>query len=334
MPRKKKTKKGTLIKKNMKKIFLFMFMGAMFASCASKKTLNQTLNDLTASQKSNKEYAEKLDLANKHLASLLRDSTASHKKINQMAEDSVARSKALHQMNLENKDLKALNNQLSDRLTKNSASSDKEIKSLLADLQKSQEKLQAREDALTKSEKVLKEKEKNLAELQSLVDKQDSMMKGLKNRVSAALKGYEGNGIEVVNKNGKVYVSLDEKLLFKSGKWDVDAKGANALNKLSNFIAENKDINIVIEGHTDDVPLKPNASVEDNWDLSAKRATAIVRILIANKNVNPSQISASGRAEFVPVDPAKTPEARAKNRRTEIILSPNMDELLKAMSGE
>ncbi len=309
-------------------------MGAMFASCASKKTLNQTLNDLTESQKSNKAYAEKLESANKHLAALLRDSTASHNKINQMAEDSVARSKALHQMKMENSDLKTLNNQLTDRLTKNSASSDKEIKALLSDLQKSQEKLQAREDALTKSEKSLKEKEKNLVELQNIVNKQDSMMKGLKNKVSAALKGYEGNGIEVVNKNGKVYVSLDEKLMFKSGKWDVDTKGASALNKLSNFIAENKDINIVIEGHTDDVPLKGNGYVADNWDLSTKRATAIVRILTSNKNVDPAQISACGRAEFVPVDNAKTPEARAKNRRTEIILSPNMDELLKAMSGE
>ncbi len=318
----------------MKKIFLFMLMGAMFASCASKKTLNQTLSDLTESQKSNKVCAESLEKANKHLAALQRDSTASHKKINQMVEDSVAKSKALHQMKLENADLKNLNNQLTERLTKNSASSDKEIKSLLADLQKSQEKLQAREDALTQSEKTLKEKEKNLAELQSIVSKQDSMMKGLKNKVSAALKGYEGNGIEVVNKNGKVYVSLDEKLMFKSGKWDVDAKGASALNKLANFIAENKDINIVIEGHTDDVPFKGNGNVEDNWDLSAKRATAIVRILTSNKKVNPSQISASGRAEFVPVDAAKSAEARAKNRRTEIILSPNMDELLKAMSGE
>lgn len=318
----------------MKKIFLFALMGAMFASCASKKTLNQTLNDLTESQKSNKAYAEKLESANKHLAALLRDSTASHNKINQMAEDSVAKSKALHQMKMENSDLKTLNNQLTDRLTKNSASSDKEIKALLSDLQKSQEKLQAREDALTKSEKSLKEKEKNLVELQNIVNKQDSMMKGLKNKVSAALKGYEGNGIEVVNKNGKVYVSLDEKLMFKSGKWDVDTKGASALNKLSNFIAENKDINIVIEGHTDDVPLKGNGYVADNWDLSTKRATAIVRILTSNKNVDPAQISACGRAEFVPVDNAKTPEARAKNRRTEIILSPNMDELLKAMSGE
>jgi len=246
----------------------------------------------------------------------------------------VAKSKALHQIGLENKDLKALNQQLSDRLTKTSASSDKEIKKLLADLQKSQEKLQAREDALDKSEKSLKDKEKNLAELQRIVSRQDSMMKSLKKKVSDALKGYEGNGIEVVNKNGKVYVSLDEKLLFKSGKWDVDAKGANALKKLSNFIAENKDINIVIEGHTDDVPYKGNGNVEDNWDLSAKRATSIVRILISNKNVNPSQISATGRAEYMPVDKANTAEARAKNRRTEIILSPKMDELLKAMSGE
>ena len=307
-------------------------MGAMFASCASKKTLNQALSDLTKSEQSNKVCAEELDKARKHVAALQRDSSAAHKKIGLMAEDAMLLRAAVE--GLENKDLKALNQQLSDRLTKTSANSDKEIKKLLADLQKSQEKLQAREDALDKSEKSLKDKEKNLAELQRIVSRQDSMMKSLKKKVSDALKGYEGNGIEVVNKNGKVYVSLDEKLLFKSGKWDVDAKGANALKKLSNFIAENKDINIVIEGHTDDVPYKGNGNVEDNWDLSAKRATSIVRILISNKNVNPSQISATGRAEYMPVDKANTAEARAKNRRTEIILSPKMDELLKAMSGE
>lgn len=318
----------------MKKIFYFILMGTLFASCASKKTLNQTLSDLTKCEQSNRNCSQELENARKRIASLQRDSTAAHKKIGLMAEDSVAKSKALHQIGLENKDLKALNQQLSDRLTKTSASSDKEIKKLLADLQKSQEKLQAREDALNKSEKDLKDKEKNLAELQRIVSRQDSMMKSLKKKVSDALKGYEGNGIEVVNKDGKVYVSLDEKLLFKSGKWDVDAKGANALKKLSNFIAENKDINIVIEGHTDDVPYKGNGNVEDNWDLSAKRATSIVRILISNKNVNPSQISATGRAEYMPVDKANTAEARAKNRRTEIILSPKMDELLKAMSGE
>ncbi len=318
----------------MKKIFLIMLAGAMLSSCASKKTLNQALSDLTKCEQSNKNCGENLEKANKHIANLLRDSTASHDKIAKMVDDSVAKSKSLHQLGLENADLKSLNQQLSDRLTKNSASSDKEIKKLLADLQKSQEKLQTREDALDKSEKSLKEKEKNLAELQKIVSRQDSMMKSLKKKVSDALKGYEGNGIEVVNKDGKVYVSLDEKLLFKSGKWDVDPKGVNALNKLSNFIADNKDINIVIEGHTDDVPYKGNGNVEDNWDLSVKRATAIVRILISNKNVNPSQISATGRAEYVPVDKANTPEARAKNRRTEIILSPKVEELFKAMSGE
>ncbi len=318
----------------MKKVFLFMLMGAMLGSCASKKTLNQALSDLTKCEQSNKLCGEELEKANKSLASLKHDSTATHDKLGMLLEDSISRSKALHQLQMENGDLKKLNQQLSDRLTSTSASSDKEIKKLLADLQKSQEKLQAREDALDKSEKSLKEKEKNLAELQKIVSKQDSMMKNLKKKVSDALKGYEGNGIEVVNKDGKVYVSLDEKLLFKSGKWDVDPKGVNALNKLSNFIADNKDINIVIEGHTDDVPYKGNGNVEDNWDLSVKRATAIVRILISNKNVNPSQISATGRAEYVPVDKANTPEARAKNRRTEIILSPKVEELFKAMSGE
>lgn len=159
-------------------------------------------------------------------------------------------------------------------------------------------------------------------------------MKNLRKKVADALTGFEGKGLEVINKNGKVYVSLDEKLLFKSGKWDVDAKGVEALNNIAKFLAENKDIHVVIEGHTDDQALVNSiGNIEDNWDLSVKRATAIVKTILKNKNIDPARITASGRAEFVPLDNAKTKEARQKNRRTEIILSPNMDELMKVLSN-
>ena len=133
----------------------------------------------------------------------------------------------------------------------------------------------------------------------------------------------------VKEKGGKVYVSMDEKLLFQSGRWVVDNKGANAIRELSKVLATTKDVDIVVEGPTDNVPFSGNGNIVDNWDLSVKRATSIVRILLENKDIDPAKVSASGRGEYCPVETADTKEARKANRRIEIILTPNLDELLK-----
>jgi chemotaxis protein MotB len=151
----------------------------------------------------------------------------------------------------------------------------------------------------------------------------------LKRSVSEALTGFENQGLSVTQKNGKVYVSLDEKLLFPSGSTTVDPKGVAALKKLAGVLEKNPEISINIEGHTDDVPVIPGSNFRDNWDLSVLRATSIVRILLQGSSIDPKRLSVSGRGEFFPVDPSKTAEARQKNRRTEIILSPRLDELFK-----
>ena len=152
-------------------------------------------------------------------------------------------------------------------------------------------------------------------------------MNALKSKVSEALSGFEGKGLTVTQKEGKVYVSLDEKLLFKSGKWDVDPKGQDALKKLAAVLENNQDVNITIEGHTDDLAYSGNGNIQDNWDLSTKRATSIVKIILSNSKIDPVRLIASGRSCYLPVDDAKTAEARAKNRRTEIILTPKLDVL-------
>jgi chemotaxis protein MotB len=126
-------------------------------------------------------------------------------------------------------------------------------------------------------------------------------------------------------------VSLDEKLLFKSGSTVVDPNGVKALKQLAVVLASNPDINISIEGHTDDVPFKKGASIKDNWDLSVLRATSIVRIILDGSGIEPTRLTVAGRGEFLPVDTAKTPEARRKNRRTEIILSPDLSEVFKIL---
>jgi len=174
----------------------------------------------------------------------------------------------------------------------------------------------------------LEKKNARMAELEKVLDTQKKIVEDLKMKVSEALMGFENKGLTVTNRDGKVYLSLDEKLLFKSASWDIDANGRNALKKLAAVLERNPGIQITIEGHTDNVPYRPGSgNLSDNWDLSVKRATTVVRTLLEGSKINPSRLTASGRGEFVPVETGDTPEARQKNRRTEIILTPDLTEL-------
>jgi len=187
---------------------------------------------------------------------------------------------------------------------------------------------------LARKDKEMEEKEARLTELQNILAQKDAEVKALKSKVTNALKGFEDYGLAVYEKNGKVYVSLDEKLLFASGSWEIDIRGKEALGELGNVLAGDSNINVVIEGHTDNVPYRGSSNVKDNWDLSVMRATAVVKELLKNKGINPQRITASGRSEYLPVDPVNTKEARARNRRTEIILTPKLDELFKIIDSQ
>jgi chemotaxis protein MotB len=199
----------------------------------------------------------------------------------------------------------------------------------LTELKALQDSLLAREDRVKSMQAELDVKGKNLAELQAALQRNDSITNALRKAVSDALTGFEGKGLTVHMKDGKVYVSLEEKLLFASGKWDVSKDGNAALKDLAKVLEKNPDINVLIEGHTDNVPLNSQNQVEDNWDLSVMRATSIVKILLANGKINPTRLVASGRGEFLPVEPNTSAANKAKNRRTEIILSPKLDELMQ-----
>jgi chemotaxis protein MotB len=226
------------------------------------------------------------------------------------------------------------NKELFDKLK--ATKSKEEIQAMLSEIQALQSELMAREDALFKAERTLQDKQNQLelqnakiTELTALIDQQNAKMQDIKNKIQNALVGYEGNGLQIESRNGRIYVSLDEKLLFQSGKWNVDTRGKQAIRQLSGVLAGQKDIDILVEGHTDNVPYSGNGNITDNWDLSVKRATAIVRILLENKDLEASRVTAAGRGEFNPVDTANTKEARTKNRRTEIILTPKLTELLQ-----
>ncbi|MDR1130418.1 MAG: OmpA family protein [Prevotellaceae bacterium] len=206
-----------------------------------------------------------------------------------------------------------------------SNTSQKEMQELLKKIQQSEESLQQKEDEL-------REKNKKYMELQAAMEKQAEALAMLKQKVTDALIGFEGKGLSVVQKNGKVYVSVDEKLLFKSGKWDIEKPGLEALAEVSKILEQNTDINIVVEGHTDNVKYSGTGVLLDNWDLSVKRATTVVRTLLKNTTIDPKRITAAGRGEFVPLDTNETNEGKQKNRRTEIILTPKFDELLDILN--
>jgi chemotaxis protein MotB len=204
-----------------------------------------------------------------------------------------------------------------------------EIESLLTELQRARGDLNQREDKLLEAEKTLQERNARLIDLQEALRQKEEAVQRLRQIVTSALTGFNNNGLTVFEKNGKVYVSLEEQLLFKSGQWEVDPRGQQALRDLAAVLAQNPDINVMVEGHTDDVPMRGANQVKDNWDLSVMRATAVTKVLLQNNQIAPERIIAAGRSEYLPVDPDKTTEARRKNRRTEIILTPKLDELLK-----
>ncbi len=177
----------------------------------------------------------------------------------------------------------------------------------------------------------LAEREAKVEELERVLAEKDAAVAKLKQKVSEALLNFKENDLTIEVKNGKVYVSLAEQLLFNSGSTVVDPKGENALKKLAQVLKDNNDVNIVVEGHTDNVPIGgSNKYLKDNWDLSVLRATSIVRILTDN-GANPERVTAAGKGEYSPKADNDTAAGRQKNRRTEIILTPKLDELFQIL---
>lgn len=196
-------------------------------------------------------------------------------------------------------------------------------------LNKRAQELVDKEEKFAELKKNFSDREKKLEELeQALKDKQGEV-NNIQTMISNALLGFRDKGLEITNRDGRVYVSMDEKLLFKSGSWQIGQEGLAALKEIALVLESNPDISVMIEGHTDNVPLRSSQQVKDNWDLSVMRATAITKILLNSAIIAPERIVPSGRGEFSPVMSNENPEGRAKNRRTEIILTPKVSELLK-----
>lgn len=212
------------------------------------------------------------------------------------------------------------------------AANSKRNRELLAQLEAKEQALQAENQRLETLKQELEARSQRVAELESVIAAKEAEMTALKDAVSRALTDFEGKGLTVEQRNGKVYVSMENKLLFHSGSWSVGAEGRKAVKQLGGVLEDNPEIAVLIEGHTDNAPYRGSSQISGNWDLSTKRATAIVQILQENSAIKPDNLTAAGRGEYAPVASNETVEGKAKNRRIEIILTPKLDELSKLLN--
>ena len=309
---------------------ILFFSGLIFmSSCVSTKQFNEVqdkVKSLTAENDQLTQAKINLEAANAELRSR-------NEQLSDINEDLESRlEEALYNLNVQKQKVESLRKEqasLSRQLDALKSGSSSEIEMLLEELQATRQNLNEREDKLREAEQVLEERNETLIELQEILAQQQEAVRELKDKVTNALLGFANDGLTVHEKNGKVYVSLEEKLLFETGQWKVDPRGQEAIRDLSQVLADNPDINIMVEGHTDDVPMHGSGAVKDNWDLSVMRATAVTKILTQNENIDPSRIIAAGRSKYVPLTSNETAEGRQMNRRTEIILTPDIDELLE-----
>jgi chemotaxis protein MotB len=316
----------------MNKILLICLI-FLFASCVSSKKFNQLTSDFQESEQtvqSLKEQSQNLKAQNTELQARV------EKQIQDIADLSEKLDEAgrnLKNSLQSNQRLSQDNTELDEQLKSLRTGSSEEIARLMDKLQQAQTDLQKREDILRTAQTELEQRSRRMQELETALQQKEDAVKQLRQKVMDALLGFNDKGLTIHEKNGKVYVSLDEQLLFKTGQWEVDPKGQQALLNLAEVLGQNADINVLVEGHTDDVPMRGTGSVKDNWDLSVMRATAVTRILLRNKAIDPKRITSAGRGEFFPIDEAKTREARQKNRRTEIILTPRLDEIFRILEN-
>jgi len=299
--------------------------------CAEENTRLKDANRLNGD--SLKEFKSKADALSKSVAELLHDTTTqglAYRRLNELYEELTDSYEKL-----------LLNN---ERLMQGNT---EESRRLIAQLNRAQEDLQRKEDQMRQDSIILsdrqlhldslkaslKERDERVRQLESVLNRSDSMVNALKTAVSNALLGFAENGLTVEQRGSRVYVSLSEKLLFASGSTIVQKKGEEALEQLGRVLEKSPDISIMVEGHTDNIPISGTlpSGARDNWELSVLRATSVSKIILKGTKIEPARLTASGRASYQPLDPANTKEAREKNRRTEIILTPKLDDLLKVL---
>jgi len=319
-------------------LFLALIVAIGFVGCVPQRKFAEVKTAKDESDAENKELQWKLD----NISATTKEQGATietlKKSVSKLNEDTLLYGKEYRRLRVMYDKVNDLNNELLSKNEKLLNSSLDENRKLLRDLEKAKEALQVKEDSLYKLEKSVKEKQAALAkaqkdlfdreikikELDSLLQAQRSASEMLKAKLEAALLNYKNKGISVREENGKVYVSMEAQLLFPSGKTDINPDGKAAIIQLAKIIQDEKDLNITVEGHTDTDKINSAGLIpRDNWELSVLRSTEVIKLITSNSTIDPTQLSASGRSEYHPLDA----EDKARNRRIEIILEPNLKEL-------
>lgn len=321
------------------KHFLFSLLAViLFTNCVTQKEYDKALNDYLNEAIKNKSLAQQLDSVQMDCTT---KTTSLASQLEKLRADSTELADLIESMK---KEMDAQTAQFAqsqqDYLKKLKDAGDKNQKTnadllqMQLDLEKQKIALQQKEADLKKANADLVAREAKIIELNKLLTDQKAKVDALRDAIKNALTDFSSGELSVYTKDGKVYVSMSDKLLFKSGSTVVESKGVDALGKLAEVIKKNTDILVNIEGHTDNVPyLSSNGFIKDNWDLSLMRASSVLHILIDKYKVTPLQVLASGRGEFSPKESNSTTEGRAANRRTEIILAPKVDKLLDLVNG-
>jgi chemotaxis protein MotB len=317
----------------IKKIALGLLVLALSTSCVSKKIYQDLENKFADLKKENRKLADDNEELNKVKNQLELDGSklkAEYEKLKadyeKLQANCAATEKSLKTLQASYNALeKDSNEALTANINKN--------RELLAQLEAKEKAMAAEQARLNKLKADLDASSKRLSELEAYIAAKDASMKKLKETLLKSLKAFDGTGLTVYEKDGKVYVSMENKLLFQTGSWAVNGEGKTAVVEVGKVLAQNPDLSVLIEGHTDDDKITGNlgGGIESNWDLSTKRATAIVNILSENKGINKQNLTAAGRGEFAPLMSNDTPEGKAKNRRIEIILTPKLDEISKML---
>jgi len=308
----------------MKKIVLVILTLTLVTSCVTKKVYTELEDKYNKLRDNNADlFGENQDLIDKKKA-LEESSKTLQLAVDKLESDRTKLNEEVDRLDAKKAKLEKEYDELSQMSASQLSEKEKQNRELLLQLQEKESQLAKESGRLEKLQGDLDARSKRVDELEGLIAAKEAKMLRLKDAVSAALSGFEGKGLTVERKNGKVYVSMENKLLFGSGSWAVGTQGRSAVVNLAGVLKQNTDIDVLIEGHTDNVPYGGKGAVTDNWDLSTKRATAIVRIL-TNNNVSPKQITAAGRSKFLPVASNASSSGKAKNRRIEIILAPNLD---------
>jgi len=314
-----------------------LLLGLLFQSCVPHQKFADTSAKLENCEEENKQFKKELESLQTEANEFESRINVAERKISALESDTAVLGTSLRILRNQFDNLNALNNELIDKTNSLRAGTEEEKQNLMTELDQVRINLQEKEDALNQLEEALNikeqeilERERALNELRSKIDQKDSLMTALKKTVSDALLGFEGKGLTVEQKNGRVYVSMEAKLLFATGSTVVDKKGKKAIIDLSRAIQDTEGLDVMVEGHTDDDEFSRSEFPRNNWDLSVLRATSVINIMVENSDISPEILVAAGRSQYLPVDP----DNKSRNRRIEVILSPKLIELYEMLEQD